>query len=128
MGQYEEAVRAHAITMMALHVPFEFITAKLGCCKRQVLYWKAHAKERSYNPAGSIVLKNEYLTDKPRPGRPRKQPGEAGKSSLEAQEKDRYAREKSAAQPGYDFGVSDIPLPRVYKTNNIRKFKPSRRP
>ncbi|KFZ10796.1 hypothetical protein V502_07922 [Pseudogymnoascus sp. VKM F-4520 (FW-2644)] len=121
---YPMAVRAQCLTLRAIGKPNHEISRLLGPSERQIRLWLQAAKERGYNPQASIVLKDEYLIDKPRSGRPPKVSLEVVQDVL----KDRYAREKSAAEIRFDFEVSDTYVQRLYKLNGIYKRKPTRKP
>lgn len=125
---YPIAVRAQCLTLRAIGKSNREISRMLGPSNRQVRLWLQTAKERGYDPNVSIVLKDEYLIDKPQSGRPHKLSPETLQELLIHHKKDRYAREKSAAEIGYEFQISDSTVQRVYKSNGISKRKPTRKP
>lgn len=128
ISEYSILVRAQCLTLRVTGMSAVEICRQLGPSPRQVRHWMQVAKERGYNPDNSIILKDEYLIDKHRSGRPPKLLPETVQEVLVHHKKDRYAREKSAAQIGFDFGVSDTYVQRLYKTNKIHKRKPTRKP
>jgi transposase len=123
-NRYDIAQRAQAITLLVIGSPYDYITAQTGISKRQVQYYLATAKSRGYNPEVSIILKEEYLQDGIRPGRPRKTSPEQEEALIESIKRDRYAREKTSAEFGYECNISASTVQRIFKRNNIRKLKP----
>jgi transposase len=88
-AQYDIAQRAQALTMLQFGATYPQITEHTGISKRQVQYYLAAAKAHGYNPSISFILKNEYLVDAPRPGRPPKLDQAAEDELVEAIRKDR---------------------------------------
>jgi len=105
-NRYDIAQRAQAITLLVVGSPYDYITAQTGISKRQVQYYLATAKSRGYNPEVSIILKEEYLRDGIRPGRLRKTSPEQEEALIQSIKRDRYAREKTSSEFGYEHNIS----------------------
>jgi transposase len=88
---YDVAQRAQALTLHRLGVSFDTIFETTGVPKRQVYRYLETAKERGYNPSLSEILRDEYLTNAPIPGRPRALNEEAEEELVQAIRRDRYA-------------------------------------
>ena len=106
-NRYDIAQRAQALTLLQVGCSFEYITEKTGISKRQVQYYLKIAKDRGYNPV-SFILKEEYLKDGVRPGWPRKLNEEQEQEVVQAIKLDRYAREKTSAEFGYERNISAL--------------------
>src|SRR5450432_2313978 len=129
-NRYDIAQRAQAVTLLVIGSPYDYITAQTGISKRQVQYYLATAKSRGYNPEVSIILKDEYLQDGARPGRPRKisPEQEQEQALIQSVKRDGYAREKTSAKFGHKHNISASTVQRIFKRNNIRKLKPTWKP
>lgn len=69
---YQISARAQAITLKVVGLTNKEISEQIGCSVRQVQKWYAAAIQRGYNPSVSKLLKDEYIQDLPRSGRPSK--------------------------------------------------------
>ena len=67
---YDIAVRAQVLAYTQCNKTNKEITAALGVSRAQIQRYRAEAARRGYDPTVSLVLKDEYLVDKPRSGRP----------------------------------------------------------
>ena len=67
---HDIAQRAQALTLLYVGATFEQITELIGISERQVRRFLATAKERGYDPSISGILKDEYLQNASRIGRP----------------------------------------------------------
>jgi hypothetical protein len=63
-----------------------------------------------------------------RTGRPRKLNEEQEQEVVQAIKLDRYAREKTSAEFGYERNVSASTVQQIFKRNKIYKVKPTRKP
>jgi hypothetical protein len=66
------AQRAQALTLLVTGATYDYITTQTGNSKRQIQYYLTTAKIRGFDPIVSIILKEEYLKDGIRTGRPKK--------------------------------------------------------
>jgi transposase len=103
---YDIVQRAQALTLHRLGVPFNIILETTGVPKRQVYRYLETAKERGYDPSLSEILRDEYLTNAPIPGRPRALNEEAEEELVQAIRRDRYAREKDSLSLGIERNIS----------------------
>src|SRR5450432_4245561 len=104
-NRYDIAQRAQAVTLLVIGSPYDYITTQTGISKRQVQYYLATAKSRGYNPEVSIILKDEYLQDGTRSGRPRKVDLEEEQALIQSIKRDRYTREKTSTEFGYEHNI-----------------------
>ncbi len=110
------------------------VAAKTGLSVRQVNRIYARAIERGFEPNQSpMVLRDEWLEDAPRSGRPTKQTPDTTTRTVAKVRTDRYGREKSCADiagelstEGIDISASTIR--RILKKAGYRKTKPTRKP
>lgn len=63
------AARLQALTLAEHGVSKAIAGAKSGMSEQSVSRLMKKARSRGYNPEVSTVMKEEYVTDKPRPGR-----------------------------------------------------------
>ncbi|KAK2471147.1 hypothetical protein H9L39_17378 [Fusarium oxysporum f. sp. albedinis] len=105
-----------------------------GLSIRQINRIYARAIERGFDPNSTpIIIRNAYLQDAPRSGRPKKHTDEATKEVIAQVGRDRFRREKTCADiagdlssAGYD--LSAMSVWRILKGNGYRKTKPTRKP
>lgn len=70
--EFSTILRAQAVTLKHVGWSNKSIAAYTGVSERRVRQLYVQAIQRGWNPAQSIVLKDEHLADKPRCGRPKK--------------------------------------------------------
>jgi transposase len=128
MPQYDIAQRAQALTMLLFGANWDQITDVTGICKRQVQYYFATAKARGFDPSISLILKNEYLEDAPRTGRPRALNEEQEEELVVSIRRDRYAREKTSLTLGVERSISASTVQRIFRRRGIHKLKPTCKP
>lgn len=80
---YSIAERIQALTLAESGQPYAHITAVTGMSKSQIVRLRKKAKERGYDPSVSGRLKEEYVQDAPRSGRPEVVDEEKEKEMLE---------------------------------------------
>jgi transposase len=110
------------------------ISEETGISPRQVNRIYARAIERGFDPNHRpFTLKDEWLEDAPRSGRPSKQTPETSQVIISKVQKDRYGREKTCAdlagelsQIGID--ISSITIWRILRSAGFHKTKPTRKP
>lgn len=105
-----------------------------GLPLRTVNHIYARAIQRGFDPNHRpIVIKDEYLRDAPRSGRPSRQSTEAVQNTVSLVRVDRYGREKTCADIAGDlslrgFEVSATTVWRILRTAGFKKTKPTRKP
>ena len=110
------------------------VSAITGLSSRQVNRIYARAIKRGFNPnQRPLSLRDKYLQDAPRSGRPLKRTTEAQESVISKVRRDRYGREKLAADIAGELSsegiiVSKITVLRILKSAGFRKTKPTRKP
>jgi transposase len=110
------------------------VVAITGVSKPIVNKIYARAIERGFDPnATPLILKDEYLEDAPRSGRPTKQTSEVKQSISQSVRHDRYGREKTCADLAGELsqGIIDISPTTIYrclKSLGFKKTKPTRKP
>ena len=110
------------------------IAKKLGYSTRQVQRIYGRAIKRGFDPNETLfILKDKWLQDAPRSGRPTKQTPETTQAIVTKVQYDRYGRERTCAnlagelsQMGVDILV--ITIWRILRKNGYRKTKPTRKP
>jgi Transposase len=94
----------------------------------------ARAIERGFEPnERPLRLRNEWLEDAPRSGRPRKRTQETQDLIVAKVSRDRYGREKSAADIAGELSLQGIDISKttvttILKAAGFRKTKPTRKP
>ncbi|KAL6352059.1 hypothetical protein LRP88_14872 [Fusarium phalaenopsidis] len=94
----------------------------------------ARAIARGFDPNHRpLIIRNSFLEDAPRPGRPTKQTEEAKKAVIAKVRRDRYGREKTCADIAGDLSLeghnlSAITVWRILKAAGFQKTKPTRKP
>jgi transposase len=133
MAPYNISTRALLITLKATGKSNDEITTLTGIPKRTINSVFARAIKRGFDPCQRpIQLKDEYLVDGMRSGRPSKQK-EFAESVIDTVRTDRYGREKSCAdiagalsQSGLDILATTVW--RVLRQAGYKKTKPTRKP
>ncbi|KAJ0127189.1 Uncharacterized protein HZ326_29705, partial [Fusarium oxysporum f. sp. albedinis] len=94
----------------------------------------ARAIKRGFDPnVRPLILRNGYLEDTPRSGRPSKQTEETKELIISKVQRDRYGREKTAADIAGELSsqgvlISTSLVKQVLKSAGFRKTKPTRKP
>lgn len=110
------------------------VAEKTGFSTRQVNRIYARAIERGFDPNHMpLVIRDEWLQDAPRAGRPVKQTVEVRKEIIAKVRTDRYGREKACADIAGELSlqgvnISSTTIWRVLKKAGFRKTKPTRKP
>ncbi|KAM5345573.1 hypothetical protein ACJ41O_005222 [Fusarium nematophilum] len=110
------------------------VVAITGLSKRTVNDIYARAIARGFDPNQiPLIIRNSYLEDAHRSGRPKKQTEEAKEAILTKVRRDRYGREKSCADIAGELSLEGLNLSattvrRVLKAAGFRKTKPTRKP
>jgi transposase len=69
---YPLSVRAQVVTLRIAGLTNAQIVEMTGVSRRQIQSWYSNALKRGYDPSVSKLLKDEYLVDAPRSGRPKR--------------------------------------------------------
>lgn len=111
------------------------IAEKTGLSKRTINDIYSRAISRGFEPNTlPLTIKDEFLKDAPRSGRPLKQTEEAKQLLVTKVSLDRYAREKSTAELAGDLSahlnvdISARTIHRMLKGMGYTKTKPTRKP
>jgi transposase len=110
------------------------IAEKTGLSTRTINLIYARAVQRGFDPnILPLIIKNQFLEDAPRSGRPTKQTEEMKQSIAAKVRGDRYGRELSSADlAGYlstdAFEISATTIWRCLKNQGFKKTKPTRKP
>lgn len=129
----DNATRALVVSLKAIGKTTPEVTMISGLSTRQVNRIYARAIDRGFDPnRRPISLRDEYLQDASRSGRPLKRTAEAQESVISKVRQDRYGREKSAANIASELSLEGINISRttvlrVLKTSGFRKTKLTRK-
>lgn len=128
---YDLTTRAQAITLKLYGASYEKIEEICGIKKRMVQRYLQTAKERGYDPLVDSTLKDEYLIDAPRSGRPRKLTKEQEMSLCQSITVDRNNREKPSLIIATEYGdvkISASTVQRILRKHGIKKRKATWKP
>ena len=117
--------RAQALTLAEIGHPMHEIMAITNLARSTIYRYKSMARKRGYDPTISRILKDEYLVDDPRSGRPPVLIEEQKKDLVTSVKKDRNNREKNAQCIAFEHGVSKSTVLRVLHAANLHKRKPT---
>jgi len=110
------------------------ISEETGISVRQINRIYARAIERGFEPnCRPFLLKDEWLEDAPRSGRPSKQTPENIEKVATKVRTNRYGREKTAADLAGELSLEGIEISastvlRILKKAGFKKTKPTRKP
>ncbi|KAF2811080.1 uncharacterized protein BDZ99DRAFT_386542, partial [Mytilinidion resinicola] len=126
---YDNATRAQALTLKAMNVPSDQITAITGMSERTIRdVWK-RAIDRGWNPQQSLKVLDIYVQDAPRSGRPTVQTPRKIAKMEKLITKSRAGRELNTYQLAEEVGISATTAWRILRRHlNMRKTKPTRKP
>ena len=128
------ATRALVVTLKFSGKTTLEVAGLAGISARQVDRIYAKAIERGFDPAcRPLLLKDDYLIDAPRSGRPSKQTDEIKEAIAKKVRRDRYGREKTYADIAAELSQEGLPISavmvwKVLKQLGFRKTKPTRKP
>jgi hypothetical protein len=106
----------------------------LGIPVRTIDAIYSRAIERGFEPnANPLQIRDEYLQDAPRSGRPSKQTDQTKELIITQVRRDRYGREKTCADIAGELSQQGIEISattvwRVLRADGFRKTKPTRKP
>ncbi|KAJ4304361.1 hypothetical protein N0V88_001974 [Collariella sp. IMI 366227] len=110
------------------------ISEETGISVRQINRIYARAIERGFEPNHRpFILRDEWLEDAPRAGRPSKQTPEVIEKIVKQVRHDRFGREKTAADLAGTLSLEGIDISattvlRILKLAGFKKTKPTRKP
>ena len=104
MPYYGLATRAQAVVMRALGTPLKVITCVTGISSKHISNLLKKAVENGWR--ADWVLLDDYLKDKPRPGRKKKITPDLEQKVINAVTCDRYGRKKSVKMLARETGLS----------------------
>jgi transposase len=127
---YDGATRAQVVTLKAMGVKNDQITAKTGVPDRTIRGIYERAIKRGFDPNSALpVVKDEHVVDAPRSGRPSKQTEENKQEVIKKVRRDRYGREKTCAQIASEMNnISEVTVWRILRKAGFNKTKPTRKP
>jgi transposase len=128
MAQHCLALRAQSVALKAHGVSASDVRRETGVSERQLRKYWVKATSRGYKPNESKALKDEYLTDEPRSGRPKVLTDEKIQELNDLVTRDRHGREKTCQQLGKDAGISAMSAWRGMRMSGLTKCKPTRKP
>jgi len=130
------STRAFIIALKSpiVHKTTAEIAAITGLSTRTINHIYARAIDRGFDP--NIIpfqIKDEWVEDAPRSGRPTKQIEETVNSILDKVRRDRYGREKTCADLAGDLSEDGIDISattvwRILREAGFQKTKPTRKP
>jgi transposase len=129
MAQYDIATRAQALAYKQYGLPNSEIESLTGITARHVNRLLDRAIERGFDPsAPRPVIRDSYVADAVRTGRPRKQ--EAVKDEILSKVRfNRRGRKKTCAHIANEIGgVSAMTVWRILHSAGMKKTKPTRKP
>ena len=128
-AKYNDGVRLQVLTMVQCGFSVNHITNVTGMSKAAICALEKKAREPGYDPKISNRILLEYVTDKPRPGRPKKITTEKEAQIVEALEKaDRYGREKAAWMWAWNHQISPTSMLRILHRYGFRSCKTTKKP
>jgi len=123
------AVRAQALTLVAVaDMPVARVAQITGMTRANIYLILRRAKERGYNPTIDPCIRDEYVADGKRSGRPKEISEATEKAVLESVTKDRAGREKAVEYLAYEAGISRSSAYRILKKHGFRNVKPTWKP
>ena len=122
------AERAQALALLKYEININSVITYTGFSRSYLYEMRKKARDRGFNPSISFILKDEYLTDAPRSGRPLKATPELVAKLLSLITRDRYGREKTTAQLASELGVAKQTTGRALKRKGYKKCKPKKKP
>jgi hypothetical protein len=109
-------------------VPIARFMEVSGMSKASIYRLQKSALARGYDPKVDPHIKEEYVIDVPRAGRP-KVTNEADEANIiHHVQETRAGRESTCAQLGHQFGVSAMTIDRILRAQKMGKRKPSWKP
>ncbi|KAG6112225.1 hypothetical protein E4U14_002133 [Claviceps sp. LM454 group G7] len=127
MAPHDIATRASVVTLKAICLPTTEVASLTGIPTRTVNKIFANAIERGFDPQRRpVIVKNCYVEEAPRSGRPTKQTPELKEALLSKVRDNGDGRQKTCAELADDLGhlgykVSANSVARVLRANGYKK-------
>ncbi|KAJ9220690.1 hypothetical protein DTO027B5_2217 [Paecilomyces variotii] len=128
MPVHQIAARVQALTLLLMGVKPEDIRKHTGVPPTTQRSIQKRAFQRGYRPEENPLIKDEYVIDAPRSGRPRVITEETKKAIIDSVQKDRAGREKSAEVLAYEAGISHASACRILREHGFSRCKPTWKP
>jgi transposase len=122
--KHTTAERIQALALIEEGVPVDRVTTVSGMSKASIYRLQKTARARGYDPAVSRRLKDEYVQDAPRSGRPKKLSPEQEQELLQVLQKNRNGHEKTMQQLASEAGISSVSVYRIMRKHGLQKAKP----
>lgn len=126
--KHTTAERIQALALIEEGVPVDRVTTVSGMSKASIYRLQKTARARGYDPTVSRKLKDEYVQDAPRSGRPKKLSPEQEQQLLEVLQNNRTAGngntpEKTMQQLASEAGISSVSVYRIMRKHGLQKPK-----
>ena len=122
------ATRAQALALAEEGVSVTRVVQLSGMSRSSIYRLQKTARVRGYGPTISRQILNQLVQDAPRSGRPKEITALQEEALIEQVQRDRFGREMTAAQLGFDVGVSAMSAWRILRSYEMRKRKATRKP
>jgi hypothetical protein len=120
--------RIQALVLLGEGVPIARIMEVSGMSKASIYLLRKTAHARGYDPKVDPHIKEEYVIDAPRAGRPKVTNEVDEANIIQHVQETRAGRESNCAQLRHQFGVSAMTIHRILRAQKMGKRKPSWKP
>ncbi len=126
--KHTTAERIQALALIEEGVAVDRVTTVSGMSKASIYRLQKTARARGYDPTVSRKLKDEYVQDAPRSGRPKKLSPEQEQHLLEVLQNNRNpgtgnTPEKTMQQLASEAGISSVSVYRIMRKHGLQKPK-----
>jgi hypothetical protein len=130
------AIRIQALALIEEGVPIRRVMEATGMAKSSIFRLRKTARERGYDPDESRQLKEEYVDDATRSGRPRSMTEEQRQSVVQRvreQREGKWAGDEAAPplthkKLSQEFNVSKVTIRRLLRVSGIESLQPPPKP
>jgi transposase len=123
------SVRIQALCLATVaNMPVPKVAEIMGMTPVTVYRIVKRARDRGYNPDVNVHIREEYVPDAQRSGRPKEITPAIEQSIIDSVTKDRAGREKSAEFLAYEAGISHSSCLSILKRHNFSSCKPTWKP
>ena len=127
-NRYTIAQRVQCLTLQAEDFKWQTIEQRTGIPQRTQSDIKKKAFNRGFRPAVNPVIREDYVIDGAKSGRPVEIDEAKEQEVLAIVRKDRAGREKSSEVIAFEAHISSSSVLRVLKKHNLSSVKPTRKP
>jgi transposase len=127
-GFHSIVLRAQALTLLTTGHTYEQTEKITGIPKPTLRHLKRRAYQRGYNPAEDARLREEFVIDGDRSGRPKEITEEKKQEVIENVRKDRNSREKSTEVLAFEASISPSSAWKILRACCFRSVKPTVKP